>query len=262
MQVKTLMKAHKNVEKNLIESICCIAQEAGAAILEIYQTDIEVQRKEDNSPVTAADLAANAIIVKALAKLAPEIPIVTEEEKEHSLPEGTTMFWLVDPLDGTKSFIRREGEFTVNIGLIENGTPSMGIIYVPVKEELYVGVVGEGAWRQIGDGPREAIATREVPEVGMDAVVSLSHLDPKTQGYLEDYTINSRVQAASSLKFCRVAEGVADIYPRFGPTMEWDTAAGHAIVLAAGGRVEQPDGSPFTYGADDFYNGPFVAWGN
>ena len=215
----------KSVEKNLLDSICCIAQEAGAAILEIYQTDIEFERKEDNSPVTAADLAANAIIVQALAELAPDIPIVTEEEKEHSLPQGTTRFWLVDPLDGTKSFIRREGEFTVNIGLIEEGVPVMGVIFVPVKQELYAGVVGEGAWRQVGGGDRETITTRTVPDAGMDAVVSLSHLDPKTKAYLKDYTINSSVSASSSLKFCRVAEGVADVYPRFGPTMEWDTAA-------------------------------------
>lgn len=222
---------------------------------------MNVTRKADHSPVTAADLAANAIIVQALEEQAPEIPVISEEMAEHRLPEGATRFWLVDPLDGTRSFLRHEGEFTVNIGLIEHGTPVLGVIFVPVPGELYAGIAGKGAWRQIKHGPREAITTRPRPAEGMLAVVSLSHLDPKTQTFLDALPIAGRVQAASSLKFCRVAEGVADLYPRFGPTMEWDTAAGHALVLAAGGRVEQPDGAPFTYGAFDFRNGPFVAWG-
>lgn len=250
------------MQENLIESICCAAQEAGAAIMQIYQTDTAVMRKSDNSPVTQADLAANAILVHKLAECAPEIPIISEEQEgAHVLPEGATRFWLVDPLDGTRSFVRGAPEFTVNVGLIEHGKPTFGVIYVPVLKQLYVGVVGEGAWRQIGDGPRETIATRAVPEQGMHAIVSAKHLDARTQEALRPHPIHEQSHAASSLKFCRVAEGAADIYPRFGPTMEWDTAAGHAIVLAAGGRVEQPDGAPFTYGAADFRNGPFVALG-
>ena len=230
--------------------------------MQIYQTDTVVMRKEDSSPVTQADLAANAILVHKLAEVTPEIPIISEEQDSaHVLPEGAERFWLVDPLDGTRSFVRGAPEFTVNVGLIERGVPSFGVIYVPVLKQLYVGVVGKGAWRQIGDGLRETIQTRAAPDEGMHAIVSAKHLDARTQASLQAHTIHEQSYAASSLKFCRVAEGVADLYPRFGPTMEWDTAAGHAILLAAGGRVEQPDGAPFTYGAADFRNGPFVAWG-
>lgn len=247
--------------KKLLDSICCIAQEAGELIMRHYGGDVPVERKSDNSPVTQADLAANAYIIAQLEALTPEIPIISEEMSPHVLPEGATRFWLVDPLDGTKSFIRREGEFTVNIALIEQGAPVMGVVYLPVPQTLYSGWVGHGAWRTQAQQEPQPITTRIPPESGMHAVVSLSHLDRHTAALLDRLPIAGRVQAASSLKFCRVAEGTADIYPRFGPTMEWDTAAGHAVLLAAGGRMEQPDGSPFTYGAADFRNGAFIAWG-
>lgn len=226
-----------------------------------YEKESVFERKADNSPVTQADMDAHHSILGNLAPLTPQIPIISEESASHHLPEHTERFWLVDPLDGTKSFIRREDEFTVNIALIHQGSPILGVIYVPAQSVLYAGIQGEGAFRQHEGREREAIETRPVPEIGFEAVVSLSHLDQTTKSFLQNYRIASRVQAASSLKFCRVAEGAADMYPRFGPTMEWDTAAGHAIVLAAGGRVETPEGEPFTYGACDFRNGPFVAWG-
>lgn len=250
-----------------MNSLCCIAQAAGEVILGYYQQDVAVERKADSTPVTAADKAANALIVEQLQELAPQIPIISEEVEPHVLPEHSQRFWLVDPLDGTKSFLREEGEFTVNIALLDHTAdgrfvPAVGIIYIPVSRQLYAGQVGAGAWRQWGDGPPQAIATRDVPAEGMTAVVSLSHRERKTDDFLAALPISERVSAASSLKFCRVAEGAADIYPRFGPTMEWDTAAGHAIVLAAGGRVETPEGEPFTYGRPDFRNGPFVVWGN
>lgn len=244
-----------------MNDLCCIAQEAGKAILRYYQEDIKIERKADNSPVTAADLAAHDIIVAALGALTPDIPIISEESEEFILPPGSTRFWLVDPLDGTKSFIRREGEFTVNIALIEHGKPVAGIIDIPVARETYYGVVGKGAWRLHDGGAAEKISTREPDGSGYAAVVSMSHLDPKTSAFLAPLSVTERVSASSSLKFCRVAEGIADIYPRFGPTMEWDTAAGHAIVEAAGGRVETPDGEPFRYHKPDFRNGPFIVWG-
>ncbi len=249
-----------------MNGLCCIAQAAGEVILGYHQTDVAVARKADASPVTAADHAANHLIVRELQELAPEIPIISEEGETHVLPENPERFWLVDPLDGTKSFLRGEAEFTVNIGLVTrhgNGYyPSMGVIYLPVTRQLYAGSEAGDAWRQDHDGPRRPIYTRPAPPAGMTAVVSLSHRDRKTDAFLAELSISERVAAASSLKFCRVAEGAADIYPRFGPTMEWDTAAGHAIVLAAGGRVETPQGDPFTYGRPDFRNGPFVVWGN
>ena len=248
-----------------LKELCRIAQKAGEAILTHYRQPIEVQRKDDNSPVTQADLAAHRIIVEALRALTPEIPVISEESKCHAIADVSKPFWLVDPLDGTKSYIKRTGEFTVNIGLIENGAPTCGVIYIPVTDTLYYASVGMGAWRQQGQSEAQTIQTRAVPEQGYAAVISHSHLDSNTTEFLANLMVGSQVSAASSLKFCRVAEGVADIYPRFGPTMEWDTAAGHAIVLAAGGRLEQPDGAPFMYGKTTqerpLLNGPFVVWG-
>lgn len=248
--------------ERFLNDLCRIAQKAGAAILEVVRQDIEITRKDDASPVTQADMAAHHIIWEGLSELTPHLPIISEEHDEQILPEGATRFWLVDPLDGTKSFIRGTGEYTVNIGLIEDGIPTVGVIYIPVEKMCYWGALGMGAWRCRDGAVPERISTREVPDDGLAAVVSHSHLDQKTAAFLEQFTITSRVSAASSLKFCRVAEGLADIYPRFGPTMEWDIAAGHAIVSAAGGRVEQPDGGAIPYGKAGFKNGAFVVWGN
>lgn len=248
-----------------LKELCRIAQKAGKAILTHYEQPVDVQIKSDNSPVTEADLAAHRVIVDALRELTPDIPIISEESKSHDIADVQKPFWLVDPLDGTKSYIRRTGEFTVNIGLIEDGTPTIGIIYVPVEQMMYFAAVGFGAWRQKDGADAEVITTRAVPEDGYAAVVSHSHLDGRTTEFLTGFTVSSQVPAASSLKFCRVAEGIADVYPRFGPTMEWDSAAGHAIVVAAGGRVEKPDGSLFDYGKVEqerpLLNGPLIVWG-
>lgn len=248
-----------------LNELCRIAQKAGDVILTHYKQPIDVQRKDDNSPVTQADLAAHRVIVDMMQPLTPDIPVISEESKSHAIEDVSKPFWLVDPLDGTKSFIRGTDEFTVNIGLIENGTPTIGIIYIPVTGEMYYAAVGLGAWRQGNDGVVTKITTRGVPQDGYVAVVSHSHLDEKTEGFLDKLTVSDRSPAASSLKFCRVAEGAADVYPRFGPTMEWDSAAGHAIVVAAGGRVEKPDGSMFDYGKvtgdKPLLNGPFIVWG-
>ena len=247
--------------ESFLKQLCRIAQDAGAAILQHYQQPLDIECKEDNSPVTQADLAAHQVIVESLRPLTPDIPVISEESKSHAISDVSKPFWLVDPLDGTKSFIRGKGEFTVNIGVIEDGIPTIGVIYVPVERMMYYAAVGLGAWRQKDGGLAEKISTRLLPEDGYAAVVSHSHLDPQTQAFLDDMTIASRVSAASSLKFCRVAEGAADIYPRFGPTMEWDTAAGHAIVVAAGGRMQKPDGSVFNYGKEPLLNGPFIVYG-
>lgn len=244
-----------------MNELCRIAQKAGDAILRYYGQAIDVERKADCSPVTEADRAAHDVIVAALAELCPEIPVISEEHTHHELPAGATRFFLVDPLDGTKSFIRGDGEFTVNIGLIEEDVPTLGVIYVPCDKQMYAGAEGVGAWREWEGRPREIIHTRTVPPQGMSALVSFSHKDAKTDGFLEAFSVARRDSASSSLKFCRVAEGAADIYPRFGPTMEWDTAAGHAIVRAAGGRMEKPDGSHFGYSKPEFRNGPFVVFG-
>jgi len=244
-----------------LSKLCRIAKKAGDAIMLHYGQPVDVERKADKSPVTKADLAAHDVIVAELGQLTPDIPIISEEHHDHVLPDRVQQFWLVDPLDGTKSFIRGTGEFTVNIGLIENGVPVLGVIYIPVECMMYWGATGMGAWKQKDHEKAHAIATRAVPADGVAAVVSLSHLDPQTEQYLGPLNISSRISASSSLKFCRVAEGQADLYPRFGPTMEWDTAAGHAIAVAAGGRVECPDGSAFCYGKEGLRNGPFVVFG-
>ena len=219
-----------------------------------YRTDVDVIRKEDNSPVTEADLAAHHILVDALRALTPDIPIVSEESESHTLPEGAERFWLVDPLDGTKSFIRGTGAFTVNIGLIEYGEPTMGVIVVPTDKRCYAGDIEHGAWKN-----DEPISTGDLPKTEWGAVVSMSHLDPKTEAFITPLPIGEKRSASSSLKFCLVAEGAAHLYPRFGPTMEWDTAAGHAILRAAGGKVVHPDGRSFTYRKTGFRNGAFIA---
>lgn len=235
------------------------ARRAAERIMHFYAEGHSVEHKEDKSPVTDADHAANEIIVSALAKLTPEIPVVAEESAHtHTLDvSGHPRFWLVDPLDGTKSFIKRTGEFTVNMGLIENGVPVWGVIVIPAKDIIYYTGAGGGAYRQAG----EKISVRIPPAQGITVVASQSHYSPATDQYLKEYKVAEFIQANSSLKFCKVAEGEADLYPRFGTTMEWDTAAGDAILRAAGGRVEHPDGKAFTYGKPEFRNGNFVAYG-
>lgn len=248
--------------KNYANEILKIAKNAGDIILEIYNSNIDVQYKDDNSPVTDADIAANEYIVKSLKKLTPEINIVTEEESTHidnKLLEDK-LFWLIDPLDGTKSFIKKTGEFTVNIALINNKIPVGGVVYVPVKDITYFVDEDGKAYKKEGDNNKANINVRKIPKAGAIVVASLSHRTQETDDFINNIEkVDKIIPAASSLKFCLVAEGKADIYPRFGRTMEWDTGAGHAVLSAAGGKVINPDGSDFTYCKDDFANGYFIA---
>jgi len=243
----------------LMEALCRIAVQAGAAIMDHYATDIVVNEKDDKTPVTAADQDAEDIILPALAIAAPGIPIVSEEATAAGTkPEVGPAFFLVDPLDGTREFINKNGEFTVNIALIEDGHPTMGVVYAPAKNRIFYSAGSGKAYEQdiepnatgcLDKATKPArLAVRTADPKGMIAVASRSHRDHKTDEYLEMYNIKDFLTAGSSLKFCLIAAGEADIYPRHGRTMEWDTAAGHAVLSGAGGRVDEMDGSPLKYG--------------
>lgn len=247
----------------LLAAIEQAALHAGDVILEIYETDFDVDQKADDSPVTEADVRAEAVILEALRTLTPEIPVVAEEEAAAGkTPAVEDAFWLVDPLDGTREFLNRNGEFTVNIALVRNGHPVLGVVHAPAREVTYTGIVGDGASIRDGDGPSEAIAVRTPPESGLTIASSRRHgSDSDLERFLGDYTVADRIICGSSLKFCLVAAGDADLYPRFGPTMEWDTAAGHAVLAAAGGALTTTGGDPFVYGKNGFRNPGFIAWG-
>ena len=243
----------------LLESCVAAAREAGAEILKLVAAGYEVETKSDLSPVTICDRAAEAIILRALASAAPGVPVIAEEEvAEGRIPAHGDTYFLVDPLDGTKEFVRGGDDYTVNIGLIEGGVPKLGVVYQPARDRLWAGVVGDGAFLEDLSG-RIPIATRPLGSERA-AVASKSHFNQATADYL-DQALGAcgYVAIGSSLKFCIVAEGRADIYPRLSPTSEWDTAAGHAILLAAGGRVDGPDGSPLAYGKPAFLNRGFCA---
>lgn len=246
------------------ENIVQIAKKAGVIIMKHYSEAIEVERKDDDSPVTAADKDANDYIVDELLKLTPDIPVVAEENSAETNHEAgkAANHWLVDPLDGTKSFIKKTGEFTVNIALIQEGKPVCGVVYIPVQEKCYFTGNDGKAYRQQGEAQAEVIQCRPIPDEGAVVVASHSHRTPETDAYINGLEkVQSIVSAASSMKFCLVAEGVADLYPRYGRTMEWDTAAGHAVILAAGGVVEQVDGAPMIYGKEDLANPYFIVKG-
>jgi 3'(2'), 5'-bisphosphate nucleotidase len=243
----------------LVDQLAEAAQEAGQAILEIVRRGFEVEAKQDRSPVTEADRAAELVILAALARAAPGIPVIAEEEVAAGrIPAHDDTYFLVDPLDGTKEFVRGGDDYTVNIGLIEKGVPRLGVVFAPATRVLHGGSVGAGAWVDDGSG-RRPIRTRQRGEQ-ITAVASKSHLNQATIDYLEAAVGTcGYVSVGSSLKFCIVAEGRADIYPRASPTSEWDTAAGHAVLLAAGGIVDGPDGGPLRYGKRAFLNRAFVA---
>ena len=252
-------------------SLAGIAHEAGRLILRHYAEGTETRAKADESPVTAADEEAEALILTRLAELAPGVPIVAEEEAAAGrLPKVGTRFFLVDPLDGTKEFIKRNGEFTVNIALIENGRPVCGVVLAPAKARAFIGDGANGAFElaapadlPLDVSQAQRIRARKAPVDGMVVIASRTHRDTKTEEYLAAYRVANLVAAGSSLKFCLVATGEADLYPRHGRTMEWDTAAGQAVLEAAGGSVKTLQGSPLLYGksADGFANPYFVARG-
>ena len=248
-----------------------IAWHAGEIILAHYAAGVEARQKDDKSPVTAADEDAERYILQRLRSEWPEIPVVAEEEAAAGkISEIGARFFLVDPLDGTKEFISRNGEFTVNIAEIENGRPVRGVVYRPAKERLFAGETPGSAFSmetRAGEQPDLSkltlIHVRPAPEDGLVAVASRSHRDYNTDEYLKNFAIKDFAAAGSSLKLCLVAAGEADIYPRLGRTMEWDIAAGHAVLAAAGGEVTTIDGRPFTYGKveENFANPFFVARG-
>lgn len=235
--------------KTIADEIAGIAIQAGKAILEIYQQDFEVVQKEDQSPLTQADLASHRIIRDSLAALTPEIPLLSEESAaiDFDTRSGWRRYWLVDPLDGTKEFVNRNGEFTVNIALVANHSPVLGVVHVPVSGVTYIGIVGAGATRQVAGGNRETIRTRLPCADPVIVVGSRSHANPVLNQLLAAIGDYELVSMGSSLKFCLLAEGKADFYPRLGPTSEWDTAAAHALVTAAGGQIITLDGQALQY---------------
>ncbi|MDM5138114.1 3'(2'),5'-bisphosphate nucleotidase CysQ [Aeromonas salmonicida] len=243
-----------------------IARAAGDIIMAIYSQPFTVEYKGDESPLTAADKGAHEVIVQALAGLTPDIPVLSEESGPEvmGLRHGWSRYWLVDPLDGTKEFVSRNGEFTVNIALIEDGKPLWGLVYAPVLDRLWYGGKGMGAWR-VADGKREAIQTLPHQEGAPWRVVgSRNHLSRETLDYLARFGDIERgeielVSMGSSLKFCIIAEGGAELYPRLAPTCEWDTAAAQAVLEGAGGSVTRLDGSPLAYNKPDIINPWFVA---
>jgi len=251
----------------LMEGLVEATLQAGAAIWRVFETEFEAVRKADATLVTEADHAAEAIILAALARLAPGTPVVAEEEAAAGrVPEVGDRFFLVDPLDGTADFVRRGQDFTVNIGLIEDGEPTLGVVYAPAKSQFFAGDVQRGAWEAnpapLAEhvGERRPIRVRQ-PGKLLVAVGSRSHEVPETAAYLKAIGVEERVPVGSSLKFGLLATGEADIYPRPSPTSEWDTAAGHAVLAAAGGRVFDIHGEPLRYGKPQFLNPGFVATG-
>lgn len=250
-------------DNDLLELAMRLAHEAGQRILEVRAKGFDVNRKSDHSPVTEADHAAEAVIVAGLRAAMPDIPVVAEEEiAAGHVPARASQFWVVDPLDGTREFSAGRDEFAVCIGLVRDGRAVIGAVGAPAQGEVFGGIVGAGACKQ-GKAGRVAIATREIPAEGMAVVASRHDADdPRLAPYLAGRKIASLLNIGSALKFCRVAEGIADLYPRFGRTMEWDTAAAQAVVEAAGGLVvEAIGGAPFRYGKPDWANPGFICWG-
>ena len=244
--------------ERLLEPVAAIAAEAGRAILEIYDREFEVTHKADRSPLTEADLASHRVIRDALARLTPDIPLLSEESAEigFDIRSGWPEYWLVDPLDGTKEFVNRNGEFTVNIALIRGHDPVLGVVHVPVSGVTYTGVVGGGAMRRSADRSARPIHVRAPCVDPVRVVGSRSHANPALARYLEPLGDYELVSMGSSLKFCLLAEGEADFYPRLGPTSEWDTAAAHAVVLAAGGRIVTLEGRPLQYNLKESFLNP------
>lgn len=245
---------------HLLEHSTGIARAAGREILEVYAADaLTSTAKADDSPLTAADLRSHRLIVQQLAELTPGVPVLSEEAADIPFARRRQWprYWLVDPLDGTREFLARNGEFTVNIALIEGHTPVLGVVHVPVTDTRYFGLPGTGAWRQQGEEPALAIRTAARAATPVRIVGSRSHRGDSLDAFLARIGAHTLLAIGSSLKFCLVAEGAADVYPRLGPTSEWDTAAAHAVLLAAGGSVRTLEGAPLEYNTREALLNPF-----
>ena len=253
------------LDATLREGVIAIAHDAGAAIMRVYADGFDIERKADDSPVTTADLAAHTLIVQGLSRLTPELPVLSEESAQ--LPWEARRpwreYWLVDPLDGTREFIKRNGEFSVNIALIRDGVAVFGVVQAPVTGTAWHAVRGEGARRRVGECD-EVVRTRRAPAAPLRVAASRSHRDARTEALLARMGEIELVAQGSSLKFCRIAEGTLDVYPRLGPTSEWDTAAGQCVLEAAGGVLLAADsGEPFRYNQRPrLLNGDFIALGD
>lgn len=250
--------------RELLEAVRKIADTAGEAIMSIYERDFDVELKDDRSPLTEADRAAHQIIVASLSGLALELPVLSEESASEDLEQRRAWdrFWLVDPLDGTKEFIKRNGEFTVNIALIENHAPVLGVVVAPALGATYTGIVGTGAWKLAG-GASVPIQVQQPASEPLRVVGSRSHASPELAAFLEKIGRHEIKPMGSSLKICLIAEGQADLYPRLGPTSEWDTAAAQAVLISAGGSMMDLTGAPLTYNArESILNPHFLALGD
>ncbi|MCG6116786.1 MAG: 3'(2'),5'-bisphosphate nucleotidase CysQ [Aquimonas sp.] len=249
----------------LREAVLALAVQAGRSILEVYASDFEVEAKSDRSPLTEADLAAHACIRDGLRALQPSLPVLSEESADTELTHRREWqrYWLVDPLDGTREFVKRNGEFSVNIALIEQGRPVFGVVHAPVGGELFWAEAEQGAWLRAPERDDEPLCVRRPALAPLRVAVSRSHLDPRSAALIGRLSGALQVPLGSSLKFCRIAEGHVDLYPRFGPTGEWDTAAGQCVLEAAGGAVLALDGQPLRYNArDSLINPDFLALGD
>jgi 3'(2'), 5'-bisphosphate nucleotidase len=246
-----------------LDDVRAIAVEAGRRILTVYGREYNVTRKDDNSPLTEADRVAHDLILERLGALTATLPVLSEESAaaDYAARASWQRFWLVDPLDGTKEFISRTGEFTVNIALVDNGRPVLGVVHVPVRGETYWACLGNGAFRQVGQNGTESIRVRRYSGGPATVVASRSHGSKETTAFLESLGKHDIANMGSSLKFCLVAAGQADVYPRLGPTMEWDTAAAQCVVEGAGGRVIDLDGRPLLYNKPDLHNPWFIVSG-
>lgn len=252
------------MKQTLLEQVSAIALDAGRAIMNVYNGEFAVRRKEDNSPLTEADLAAHHIIEQGLSQLTPALPILSEESE--ALPyvqrQGWSRYWLVDPLDGTREFIKRNGEFTVNIALIDNHMPVLGVVYAPALDLLFYAMQGQGAFRQQGSKPPQAIRARAFDATQVTVAGSRSHAGERLIRFLSNMGPHMLISMGSSLKICLVAEGRADVYPRLGPTSEWDTAAAQCVLEEAGGRLVGADNRPFRYNTkESLLNPDFFATG-
>jgi len=253
------------IDEQLREGAIVLAHAAADAILAIYEHAFDVERKADASPLTAADLAAHRILVEGLERLTPDVPVLSEEDAEHvafNTRREWNRLWLVDPLDGTREFVKRNGEFTVNLALIVDGEPVFGIVQAPVTGELWHATRGGPAYKRDAEGETE-VRSRRPATAPLRVAASRSHRDTRTEAFIARMGETEPLSLGSSMKFCRLAEGGLDVYPRFGPTSEWDTAAGQAVLEAAGGVVLDPKGRPLRYNQrDTLLNGDFFALGD